>query len=39
MTIEELEEKYNWVQSINASVKESDDPMQAVMAGAPWLML
>lgn len=39
MTIEELEEKYNWVQSINASIKESDDPMQAVMAGAPWLML
>jgi superfamily II DNA or RNA helicase len=39
MTMEELERKYGWVQGLNASIRSSADPLQAVIAEAPWLML
>jgi hypothetical protein len=39
MTMEELERKYSWVQGLNASIKNSVDPLQTVIAEAPWLML
>lgn len=39
MTMEELERKYGWVQGLNASIKNSADPLQAVITEAPWLML
>ena len=39
MTVEELERKYSWVQSVNTSIKENPNPLQAVISEAPWLML
>ena len=39
MTMEELEQKYSWVQSLNTSIRSSADPLQAVIKEAPWLML
>lgn len=39
MTVEELERKYSWIQSLNASIRDSADPLQAVIKEAPWLML
>lgn len=39
MTIEELEKKYSWVQTLNTSIRNSNDPLQAVIKEAPWLML
>ena len=39
MTMEELERKYSWVQGLNASIRNSADPLQAVIKEAPWLML
>lgn len=39
MTMEELERKYSWVQSLNTAIRSSADPLQAVIKEAPWLML
>lgn len=39
MTMEELERKYAWVQSLNTTIRSSADPLQAVIKEAPWLML
>ena len=39
MTMEELEQKYGWVQGLNSSIRSSSDPLQAVISEAPWLML
>lgn len=39
MTMEELERKYSWIQGLNTSIRSSDDPLQAVIKEAPWLML
>ena len=39
MTIEELERKYTWIQELNSSIRNSIDPLQAVIKEAPWLML
>ena len=39
MTMEELEQKYGWVQGLNSSIRLSSDPLQAVISEAPWLML
>ena len=39
MTMEDLERKYGWVQGLNTSIRSAADPLQAVIAEAPWLML
>lgn len=39
MTMDELERKYSWIQSLNTSIRSASDPLQAVIKEAPWLML
>lgn len=39
MTIDELERKYSWIQSLNSRIRSSADPLQEVIKEAPWLML
>lgn len=39
MTVEDLERKHKWIKAINVEIKLSNDPLQAVISEAPWLML